>query len=670
MANLVLNKIYFKLLTPIIPIYVSAKIFPNAKKKTADFFADFAPADLVEGNAELFYSFAAHEDAQACSLNLLNNRYFFKPYVTRELRSYFEELGLMTLNDFVNGLQLWRTAGAKNNCTVYDKISLRQVTLDNISRLEMLISYDGQSLVSQQPLAALNTAAGYAKYIAGGAIHKLDKQNLPVAQDVYPVLGYELRRALNMPGEHDPTRNTYKEYYEKISEFYTSYLQGKQVGDNLQFFDFGFKRLKEQEIWKTKFVSNKLRFGNDGEDNSIHSGLKRYGPYAAPDSENLRFIFVYKPAHAAAAKKLHSTLTQGLQDGAFAPGLKDYVKVNYKMGDPHRIVLDSNDPVNELEAKIADYPFSADLRYFVIYLTDHNRFESEDENEEEYYKVKYLLLNRGILSQFIWHKNILANNFRFHLPNIQVAILAKLGGIPWKLDTFSDDKLIIGFGVKKINNEEFLGNSLFFKEDGTFHKFESFQRGNIQTIGDALKHNIETVLQQDDLKISKLVIHYYKTLNDEEGRAIEKTLKFFNLDIPFVVLTINDSKSKDYVFFDTQYSNIMPVSGTIIELKWKSEYLLSNNMRHDELQSYRIWQYPFPLKIKVNKPENVLHDIFDVKQLIDQVYSFSRIYWKSIGQASLPVTISYSKIVADLAAHFPGHELPQNPVAHTNLWFL
>ena len=93
-------------------------------------------------------------------------------------------------------------------------------------------------------------------------------------------------------------------------------------------------------------------------------------------------------------------------------------------------------------------------------------------------------------------------------------------------------------------------------------------------------------------------------------------------------------------------------------------------MRHDETQSYNILQFPFPLKIKVNKSENVLYDVFDIKQLLDQVYSFSRIYWKSIGQASLPVTISYSKIVADLAAHFPDNQLPDNLVAHSNLWFL
>lgn len=670
MANLILNKVYFKILNPIITIYLSKVDFTGAKKKEAKYFDGIVPLSFTLDATALYYSFSAEEECAPFQINLLEHKYFLKPYVGFELRTYFQNLGMLTLDDFVNGLQLWHRSGAKLQCDEYEKISLRQVSTANISRLELLITFDGKSYVSQSSYAEQLMQGRFSKFIQAGILKKRHRDDNLDMSLVHPVLGYALKKELNFPSEHNPTKNTYLEYYQKISSFYSQFLQGKQIGSNIQLFDAGFAQLTEKEIWRTKFVSNKLRFGNEGEDNSVYSGLKRYGPYFVPETENLRFIFAYKPAHSEAAKKLYSTLSQGLKEGSFSPGLKDYLKVNFKMATQHRIVLETNNPAVELEAKIAEYPFEEGLNYFVIYLTDHNRFESDGENEEEYYQVKYLLLKRGILSQFIWYKNILSTSFRYHLPNIQVAILAKLGGIPWKLDTFSDDKLIIGFGVKKIGEDVFLGNSLFFKEDGTFHKFESFQNNTLSSIGEALKQNIQVVLQQGEININKLVIHYYKTLNDDEAREIEKALKFFDLEMPFVVLTINDAKSRDYVFFDTIYENAMPVSGTIIELKWRSEYLLSNNMRHDETQSYNIRQFPFPLKIKVNKPENVLYDVFDIKQLLDQVYSFSRIYWKSIGQASLPVTISYSKIVADLAAHFPENQLPANPVAHSNLWFL
>jgi len=670
MANLILNKVYFKILNPIITVYLCKVDFLGAKKKDVKYFEGIAPINFLENSPLIYYSFTPEKGCTPFGANLLEHKYFLKPYVSFELRSYFQNLGMPLLDDFVSGLQIWYLSGEKSKCNEYEKINLRQVSTSNISKLELLVAFEGKSYVTQSTYNEGHLQGKFSKFIKDKALKKRNFDEELDLSTIYPVLGYELKKELNFPSDHNPTKNTYLEYYRKISSFYSKFLQGKAVGNNIQVFDGGFVQLTEKEIWRTKFVSNKLRFGNQGEDNSVYSGLKRYGPYAVPRTDDLRFIFVYKPEHSEAAKKLYATLSQGLKEGAFSPGLKDYLKVNFKMATQHRIVLDSNNPIAELEEKIKQYPFEEGLNYFVIYLTDHNRFESEGDNEEEYYKVKYLLLNRGILSQFIWHKNILGSSFRYHLPNIEVAILAKLGGIPWKLDTFSDDKLIIGFGVKKIGDNVFLGNSLFFKEDGTFHKFESFKNNTLTSIGDALKQNIQVVLQQGDLSVSKLVIHFYKTLNEEEGREIEKALKFFDLEIPFVVLTINDAKSRDFVFFDTLYENAMPVSGTIIELRWRSEYLLSNNMRHDETQSYNILQFPFPLKIKVNKSENVLYDVFDIKQLLDQVYSFSRIYWKSIGQASLPVTISYSKIVADLAAHFPDNQLPDNLVAHSNLWFL
>ena len=37
-----------------------------------------------------------------------------------------------------------------------------------------------------------------------------------------------------------------------------------------------------------------------------------------------------------------------------------------------------------------------------------------------------------------------------------------------------------------------------------------------------------------------------------------------------------------------------------------------------------------------------------INQFIDQVYQFSRMYWKSTNQQSLPVTIKYPEMVAEI----------------------
>ncbi len=54
--------------------------------------------------------------------------------------------------------------------------------------------------------------------------------------------------------------------------------------------------------------------------------------------------------------------------------------------------------------------------------------------------------------------------------------------------------------------------------------------------------------------------------------------------------------------------------------------------------------------------------------LIDQVYQFSRMYWKGVAQQNMPVTILYPQMVTELFPHF------KKPLLYDfgkeTLWFL
>lgn len=72
----------------------------------------------------------------------------------------------------------------------------------------------------------------------------------------------------------------------------------------------------------------------------------------------------------------------------------------------------------------------------------------------------------------------------------------------------------------------------------------------------------------------------------------------------------------------------------------KSEYLLFNNTRYDKYSKPAQKEYHFPVKISLACTiESMLDDMDTVEQLIDQICQFSRMYWKSTNQHSLPVTI-------------------------------
>ena len=79
--------------------------------------------------------------------------------------------------------------------------------------------------------------------------------------------------------------------------------------------------------------------------------------------------------------------------------------------------------------------------------------------------------------------------------------------------------------------------------------------------------------------------------------------------------------------------------------------------------------FPFPIKLKIDcSDKNQLQEPLTIKGLIDQVYQFSRIYWKSVKQQNLPITIKYPEMVAQIAPHFDGDDIPQ--FGKDNLWFL
>ena len=154
----------------------------------------------------------------------------------------------------------------------------------------------------------------------------------------------------------------------------------------------------------------------------------------------------------------------------------------------------------------------------------------------------------------------------------------------------------------------------------------------------------------------------------EEEEPIRKILNRLNLSLPYIVITINDTLSNDYVLFDNSFDGRMPQSGTFIRTK-RNEFLLCNNTRYSKKTGTKLEGFPLPIKIKFKSSNyEAINENNFVQELIDQVYQFSRMYWKSVRQRNMPVTIEYSKLVAKMISHFDNKEL--EPFAKKSLWFL
>ena len=166
----------------------------------------------------------------------------------------------------------------------------------------------------------------------------------------------------------------------------------------------------------------------------------------------------------------------------------------------------------------------------------------------------------------------------------------------------------------------------------------------------------------------RLIIHFYKTMSDEELQPIMNQLENLGLSIPVFIITINKTLSKDLVAFDESLEGLMPKSGTHIRIG-NNKHLLFNNTRYDEkvIKATEGWHFPIKLKIDCTDKKQLL-EVQVINDLIEQVYQFSRIYWKSVSHQNLPVTIKYPEMVAQIAPHFEGNDIPH--FGKDNLWFL
>ena len=88
----------------------------------------------------------------------------------------------------------------------------------------------------------------------------------------------------------------------------------------------------------------------------------------------------------------------------------------------------------------------------------------------------------------------------------------------------------------------------------------------------------------------------------------------------------------------------MPYSGRYIN-PGAGRYLLCHNTRYQKATFNPYDGFPFPVKLRIESinttdtPDtNTIHD------LINQVSQFSLIYWKSVKQQNLPVTIKYHEL--------------------------
>lgn len=642
------------------------KVLPNIKSK----------------NLEKIYTTFTKKTAgfKPVEVPLINNYNLFKQLVTNQLIAHFKGKGLITKKNFIHDVQIWaRNKNESNNeMDVYEKYTLK-IQFKRVSFYpELIVSYDGQSKVLTTPVSKFienhsptlittvinNTATFNYQY---SDPEKLQQTDLTIT---FPLLNKQIATALNISKPAPPRDNRYVRYKEKIDAFRKAFLITDDFQKLFPLVTNEFIKVTNNRIGKVNKSCNELVFKN-GIGDTPKTDFRTLKPLVKPPHKNIHLFYIYHKSHTNDIVKLDTYLKEGV---SFFRGLQAFADIPFHTEKGFSITYTNDDnPLPEIIENLKQLELNPNVTYVAIYTTPFGKHDATPTQKKVYYRVKEELLKRRIVSQVIEFNKLAAKteDYKYELTNIALALLAKLGGKPWQLNTSNKRELVIGVGAFK-NVEEninYVASAFSFQNNGAFNEFDYFSKATTHLLSGAICeaiHQFVALGEQPD----KVVIHFYKTMSQKEMAPIITEMNRLNLEVPLYIVNINKTDAKDIIAYDNNwYGKLLPLSGTFINLG-NRQYLLFNNSRYSDNEYYpKTESYPFPIKLSISSPtENAFDDTQITEKLIEQVYQFSRLYWKSLRQQNVPITIKYPEMVAEIAPNFQGVDIP--PHGKEILWFL
>jgi hypothetical protein len=589
-------------------------------------------------------------------------------------------------SNFTKDIEVWfhNAQLSSEKYKVYNQFTLKIQHSRVTSNPELLVSYDGTTKIYNKSIAEISDfdTRLYNWINCDGVLNKwkylTDQQKLNHDKN-YPVLSNTLKPQLDISFDVPTFDNRYPKYLKILDEFYSKYLNTGAFRKIIPLDKDGFLKPDTSLIRLINPASNELQYSNGRVGTEPKKDFKYKGPYkSVPPPNNVKFFFIYQKSDKdTAVKTIYNYFLNGFPHERFPfPKMQDYIRLPFEIDLTGNIEYeDLSVAISTVHKAIKNKEKLPDTKYFAIYINPVPKADKDLGRNSVYYRLKEILLNEGILSQVIKTEHIYKNgkknnDFNTFLPHLQIAMLAKLGGIPWRLNRPTTNELIVGVGAfySVSQKTRYVGSAFCFNNEGIFKGFDCFNGNDTISLAGSIREAVGKFIVTNH-KADRLIIHFYKDIGKKELKPILDTLYKLGLNIPVIIVTINKTESKELLAFDiSNKNNLMPYSGTIIKVG-KEEYLLFNNTRYTPESVPKKKEYHFPVKISLAcSTDGMLEDMDLVEQLIDQVYQFSRMYWKSTDQQSLPVTIKYPEMVAQIYPYFLHDKLPD--FGKENLWFL
>ena len=595
-----------------------------------------------------------------------------KAWYTHKIRELLAPKTAYHRTNFLNDTQFWypNESGDTAHWNSFHKCTLRVQSDFITSQPELLISYDGCSYIGKMSLEAMNEDGALdTRPIKTVAFRKkiyqiadVPEEALYARNELFPVINREIATQLGLQFPFSLITDKFNLIYRQMEWFYTRFCADDSFTEIIPH-KGQWKPVAAELTGRINVSEKKLVFGQENTNVDAFKGMKEWGPLKLPPGTHFSYFFIYFDHQEDAALTLYRYLLK--KEGFLKMNDFTHLPLRYEK-NKKLVIQQGEDPEIKVTEFIQNTFFDPAEVYFAFYISPYTKHETDDQKKKLYYHIKEMLLYRKISMQTV-ESHKLTGNFGNSMANIGIALVAKLGGIPWRLEGMKNPELVIGFGAYR--NQGFTmgytGSAICFSQDGVFREFDVFPAENTRSIaGSALKAFKE--YRKAYPEAQRMIIHFYKPMSRRELEPLENMLREIKLDIPVIIAGITKTPSKRLLLFDDPKKNTMPVNGTWAKIA-KSTYLLNINLRKHGYEKNVKQTLPLRITLQCNR-EGYLEQDGVVLELLEQIYAFSFLHWRSVRQAPLPVTVKYPSLIASFMPWFSKNFLP--PFGKTRPWFL
>lgn len=474
-----------------------------------------------------------------------------------------------------------------------------------------------------------------------------------------------LQRSLSLGVDGRENSNYYADNYKKLHLFISNYIPRLFPPKSELAVESNFRELKARRLDSKRYI-----FKENKVDTSQFQGIKKYGPLETMDSRSL-ISFIYRSEDKNISYELYHALkgkypTFNGMEGMFS----------FSLGKEHVTGISLPDySKHSIMAAITQMKAVANGRPILpLLIVPWSRLEHTEEGDGNYFRIKHQFLSERMPTQFVSLQRIRArDSLKWSISNIGLAIFSKLGGIPWKLQPTHDKCLIIGIGqahrIKDAGGiERYYAYSVLSDSSGLYDSIKVLSKSEEkdQYLG-GLTENIKNVILNKATKYERFVIHTSFKLRIDEMEAITEGLKavFHDTQKEIVVLKFNDNGR--YFGFSLSSNSKVPFESSCVSLG-KRQYLVwfEGLQYHNPTIRRRIAK---PMHIEFIYSSQELNTEDEISFLQDAI-NISGANWRGFNAKSSPISVYYSKIIADYIGHFDKYELPEIDIENIAPWFL